>query len=116
MAKVFKEKKGDQDYLMNHIKNLKQNNMKLQSSHKASCSFGSQTELQLKKSKLDDLEKKRLKRNMEEAITHWARYLLENLSIGEQIVCDAQYLGHQSNGGSKGVLAIKRLCYNVVEH
>ena len=26
---------------------------------------------------------------------------------------DAQYLGHQNNGGSKGVLATKRLCYNV---
>ena len=37
--------------------------------NKTSCSFGSQTELQLKKSKLDKLEKRRLKRNMEEAMT-----------------------------------------------
>ena len=50
---------------------------------------------------------------MEEAMTESAGYLLENLTIGEPVVLDAQYLGHQNNGGSKGVLAIKRLCYNV---
>ena len=68
-GRSFQEKKGDQDYAIKHIKNLKQINVKLQSNHKTSCSFGSQTELQLKKSKLDELEKKRLKRNMEEAMT-----------------------------------------------
>ena len=46
-------------------------------------------------------------------MTEPAGYLLENLPIGQQVVHDAQYLGHQNNGGSKGVLAIKRLCYNV---
>ena len=50
---------------------------------------------------------------MEEAMIESARYLLENLPICEQVVCDVQYLGHQNNGGSKGVLAIKGLCYNV---
>ena len=60
-AKVFQEKKGDQGYEKKHIKNLKQIDMKLQSNHKTSCSFVSQTELQLKKSKLVELEKKRLK-------------------------------------------------------
>ena len=49
---------------------------------------------------------------MEEVMTEPAGYLLENLPIGQQVVHDAQYLGHQNNGGSKGVLAIKRLCYN----
>ena len=46
-------------------------------------------------------------------MTESTGYLLENLPISEQVVCDAQYLGHQNNGGSKGVLAIKRLSYNV---
>ena len=46
-------------------------------------------------------------------MTESAGYLLENLTIGEPVVLDAQYLGHQNNGGSKGVFAIKRLCYNV---
>ena len=40
-----------------------------------------------------------------------AGYLLEDLLISEQVLRDAQYLGHESNGGRKGVLAIKRLCY-----
>jgi hypothetical protein len=112
-AEVFLVKKGDQGYAMKHVKNLKQVNVRLQSNHKTSCSFGSQTELQFKKSKLDELEKKRLKQNMEEALTESAGYLLEKLPIDEQVVRDAQYLCHQNNGGSKGVLAIKRLCYNV---
>ena len=47
---------------------------------------------------------------MQEAMTESAGYLLKNLPIGEQVVSDAQYLGHQNNAGSKGVLAIKRLC------
>ena len=49
---------------------------------------------------------------MEEAMTESAGYLLQSLPIGEQVY-HAQYLGHQINGGNKGVLAIKRLCYCV---
>ena len=98
---------------MKHIKNLKQIYVKLQSKHKTSYSFGSQTDLQLRKSKLNELEKKRLKRNMEEATTESAGYLLDNFPIGEQVVRDAQYLGHQNNDVGKGAVAIKSLCYNV---
>ena len=46
-------------------------------------------------------------------MTESAGYQLENLPIGEDVVRDAQYLGHQNNGGSRGVLVIKRLCYNI---
>ena len=46
-------------------------------------------------------------------MTESAGYLLENLPIGEQVKRDRQFLSHQNNGGSKGVLAVKRLCYNV---
>ena len=112
-AEVIQEKKSDQGYAMKHIKNLKQIYVKLQSKHKTSYSFGSQTDLQLRKSKLNELEKKRLKRNMEEATTESAGYLLDNFPIGEQVVRDAQYLGHQNNDVGKGAVAIKSLCYNV---
>ena len=71
--------------------------MKLQTSHKT-CSFGSQTELQLKKSKLDELEKKKLKQNLEEAMTESAGYMLKNLLVCEQVVCDVQCLDHQRIG------------------
>ena len=46
-------------------------------------------------------------------MTESARYLLENLPTSEQVVLDAQYLGHQNNSESKGVLSVKILCYNV---
>ena len=46
-------------------------------------------------------------------MTESAGYLIDNFPIVEQVVRDAQYLSHQNNGGSKGVLVIKRLCYNV---
>ena len=62
---------------------------------------------------LDELERTRFKRNMEEAMTESAGYLLENLPIVEQVVRDGQYLEYQNNGRGKGVLAIKRVYYNV---
>ena len=46
-------------------------------------------------------------------MTESAGYLIDNFPIVEQVVRDAQYLSHQNNGGSNGVLVIKRLCYNV---
>ena len=46
-------------------------------------------------------------------MTESAGYLLEDLPIGQQVVRDAQYLGDQNNGESKGVLAIKGLYYNI---
>ena len=36
-------------------------------------------------------------------MTGSAGYLLENLPTSEQVVHDAQYLGHQINSESKGV-------------
>ena len=50
---------------------------------------------------------------MEETMTESAGYLQENLPIVEQVVCDEQYLEYQNNGRGKGVLAIKRVYYNV---
>ena len=46
-------------------------------------------------------------------MTESAGYLLEDLPIGQQVVRDAQYLGNQNNGESKGDLAIKGLYYNI---
>ena len=46
-------------------------------------------------------------------MTESAGYLLENLPIVEQVVRDGQYLEYQNNGRGEGVLAIKRVYYNV---
>ena len=49
------------------------------------------------------------------ALAESAGYLLKKLPISEQVAHDAQFLGHQSHGGRKGVSPKKRLCYHVAK-
>ena len=80
-ANVFQEKKADQEFEMKKSKELEKIDMKLQSNHKTSCSFVSQTELQLGKSKLDGLEKKKLKQIMVEAMAKSGMYEIVRILI-----------------------------------
>ena len=66
-------------------------------------------------SKFDELEKKRLKQNMEKALAESPPYLLQKLAIYEKVVQDAQFLGNQSRSGRNGLSTIKRLHYHTAK-
>ena len=87
-------------YVPKSVNDMKEINLTNQTSHKASCSFGSCTEVLFQNSKFDELEK-RLKQSTEVALAESAAYLLEKLPIDEQVVYDDQFLGHQNHGGRK---------------
>ena len=87
-------------YVPKSVNDMKEINLTNQTSHKASCSFGSCTEVLFQNSKFDELEK-RLKQSTEVALAESAAYLLETLPIDEQVVYDDQFLGHQNHGGRK---------------
>lgn len=105
--------KGDDSGSMKSVIDLQKIDLKMESNHLASCSYGSRTEVLMKN--LDQLEKKRVKQIMKEAMIKSAHYLLNNLPINEQVVYDAQFLGPQKRLAKKGVNAVKRLSFEVVK-
>ena len=82
------------DAVLESVNDLKEINVKNQTRHNASCRFRSWSEILLQNSKLDQLEKKKLKQNMEVSLSESAAYLFEKLRISELVVHDTQFLGH----------------------
>ena len=81
--------------------------------HKAVCDFGTHAEKLMQKH--DELEKKRVKSCMKDALVSCCSYLLTKLPRTEQVVNDVQYISHQSQYRSKkAICAIKSLTNSTV--
>ena len=110
-TEAYMKKGSERGYILKSINYIAAIEVSNKENHKDSLTFGSQTETLLKI--LDELEKKRLKNHMKEAMVECSQYLLNKLPITEQVINDAQFLGHQKQMSKKALNAIKRLSYKV---
>ena len=97
--------------VMKSVNDLINIDCKKELNHTESSSIGTRAEA-LSKS-LDQLENKRLKAKMKEAMINSAHYLLHNLPITEQVVYDAQFLAYNKKSAKRAVKAVKRLSIEV---
>jgi hypothetical protein len=110
---VYMMKVPNTDMLvMKSVNDLIRINFKDESNHMTVCTFGTRAETLMKK--MDQVDQKRLQAKMKEAMIESANYLVNNLPIDEQVVYDAQFLGHRKQGTKKAGKAIKRLSMEVV--